>query len=492
MIDPTSKTRPILTAAYAALALHLQEAATGLSHNDIRRRLDDALQSGYKAISGENYYYCYLVDIFGDDQSGDVVYSFRSELMRAPFTCSDTGASIEIAKAVKVVPITTYELESAPLTEAGRRNSARDMKQLQAIHDGAVGLGAMCKTKEAAAPVDGLKLSEASPFPVDLALQEAFTAGHKIKLIAPGKGSTAFYTEEVLKRDGPIVFKAGTPMRIDHPTAQQEAERPEGSVKDWGAVLSQDAVWMQEGPAGAGLYSEVKPFSDHALTIAEKGPYAGVSIAAWGDPVRENDKIVTREGVPLLARLTSADGVDMVTRAGCGGMFLTEAARSANPNDGGDPMDAAQITKLQEAVQAQAASNAKLLERALRGDAREEAVRILKGSTLIEAAKERVIDTVLRETIPQTEGVLDVAKFTLAVNEAAKVEGAYVAGLTGNGGVRGLGAPAPVVPINENDAANAKANREQRLKESIQSFRNMGMPEEAAKRAASRGIEEVA
>ncbi len=38
----------------------------------------------------------------------------------------------------------------------------------------------------------------------------------------------------------------------------------------------------------------------------------------------------------------------------------------------------------------------------------------------------------------------------------------------------------------------AKAGRELRFKEAVQSYRNMGMPEEAAKRAASRGYEEVA
>src|SRR5262249_38180851 len=77
-----------------------------------------------------------------------------------------------------------------------------------------------------------LALVESCAFAQDMALREATTAGKRIKLIAPGKGSTAFYTAEALKKAASDrIFKAGTPMRIDHPTAQQESERPEGSVK---------------------------------------------------------------------------------------------------------------------------------------------------------------------------------------------------------------------------------------------------------------------
>ena len=114
-------------------------------------------------------------------------------------------------------------------------------------------------TKEsAAAPATGvLKLSESVGFDVDIELREAFAPSREIKLIAPGKGASAFYPAEVLKRDGPKVFRAGTPMRIDHPTRAEEAARPEGSVKDWGAVLESDAVWRDDHKQGAGLYGRI-------------------------------------------------------------------------------------------------------------------------------------------------------------------------------------------------------------------------------------------
>jgi hypothetical protein len=346
------------------------------------------------------------------------------------------------------------------------------------------------ESKESGVPTGGaLKLIESTAFSQDIPLREAFKEGYRIKLIAPGKGSSAYYTEEMLRRDGPNVFKAGTPMRIDHPTEAEERERPEGSVKNWGAVLAKDAYWMDNGPAGKGLYSEVKPFSDHVQTIHEKGPHAGVSICAWGDPLTENGKVVMREGVPVLATLNRADGVDMVTRAGAGGMFLSESARSAeSQHEEVSDVDATELTALKESLAAREANEKKLLERAIRGDARELCVRALKGITLHEAGKELVTESIMSRPLPVTDGMLDETKLTEAINAEAKRVGAVIAAAAGSGMVRGMGAAAPA-PVDAKEAEQQKAASERRLQESIRAFRDMGMPEEAAKRAASRGME---
>ncbi len=489
MAFPSNIKKPFLQHGFLALALHCQEAFTLLSNDDICTRLRKALRASYD----KSDYWCYLISYFGDDQFGNVVYECDGAIKQAPYTCSQNGASIDIEKAINVYPVTTYvQATEAALREAGARNSASDLKQLQTIHDHSVALGASCKAAESApASTAPLKLTEAAAFPVDIQLREAMGTGKKIKLIAPGKGSTAFYTAEMLKRDGPGVFKAGTPMRFDHPTPAEEAARPEGSVKDWKAVLATDAVYLDEAiaPAGEGLYSELKPFSDGVQTIEEKGPYAGVSISAWGEPLRENGKIVMREGVPVLAKLTSADGVDMVTRAGAGGMFLQEAARTANPNPGGDSeMDAAELKKLQENQTSLMVTNQRLLERALRGDAREEAVRILKGSSLVDAAKERVIEAALAQVIPATDGVLDTVKFKESVDLLAKREGEYVASLTGSGGVRGLGAPAPaaVVPIDAKEAERKAADQKKLRETAIRNFEEWGQTRAVAEASADR------
>jgi hypothetical protein len=337
-----------------------------------------------------------------------------------------------------------------------------------------------------------------------MSLREAFADALPIKLIAPGAGSSAFYTEEMLKRDGPVVFKAGTPMRIDHPTKAEEAARPEGSVKDWAAVLGKDAYWLDSGPRGPGLYSEVKPFSDHAVTLKEKGPYAAVSIAAYGEPLLgPNGKPVMREGKTVLARLTSADGVDMVTRAGAGGMFLSEAARSANPNNNSEEneMDAAEFKKLQESLTLREANEKRLLERAIRGDARELAAATLKPISLHESGKALVLEHVLGTVeaprpLPLTEaGELDSKKFLEALDAEAKRVGAVIAQATGSGNVRGMGtAPAAAVDVKVQEAADAaRADKAKRLRESsVKAYMDIGLPRAAAEAAADRGAAQIA
>jgi len=75
------------------------------------------------------------------------------------------------------------------------------------------------KSKESGAAKTGaVRLVESAATLETIRLQEA-RADYEIKLIAPGKGSSAFYPAEVLKRDGPQVFKAGTHVYLNHPTA---------------------------------------------------------------------------------------------------------------------------------------------------------------------------------------------------------------------------------------------------------------------------------
>jgi hypothetical protein len=323
-----------------------------------------------------------------------------------------------------------------------------------------------------------IKLNESCAFPADITIREAFGPAKAIKLIAPGKGSSAFYPAEVLKRDGPKVFKAGTPMRIDHPTRADEAARPEGSVKDWGAVLAEDAHWSDTHKDGPGLYAKIKPFSDHAQTIEEKGPYAGVSIRANGTAVMENGKPVMRDGVPVLAEFTSAEGVDMVTRAGAGGMFLSESARAANPQE--VEMTESQIAQLVATEVAKATSA--LHKRALNGDAIVAANRVLNPLAFSEAAKQMIVENVLRGELPMKEGALDETKFNELVTIEAKRVGAVLSQVIPFQ-VRGMGVAEPV-------ALDPKIVEAQRLAdaqedaEAIAIFESLGMTKSAAANAA--------
>lgn len=474
---------------YLALAAKLQEAAQKMSTDDVRTRISDALRAATKGTDS----WSYVVAIFGDDKSGDVVYSCNSDLKKAPYAISGGSATIDTAKAIDVAPLTTYEPETVMASEAGARNSKRDMMQLQSIHDHAAALGANCSMKESATVSAGgaLKITESTPWGETLELLESSAVEKEVKIIAPGKGSSAFYTAEVLKRDGPKVFTRGTQMFVNHATRAEEAARPEGDWHKLVGALTSDAVFYESHAKGPGLYAKAKFASDLAPAILEKAPFSGVSIRANGTQATEAGRPATREGVPVLGSFTSCESIDIVTRAGAGGMILTEAAKAANLTEGGlSEMDAAEIKKLQESVAATNAINAQLMKRALRGDALELAGAVLSTTSLTEAQRKYVAEQVVgsvdspRDLPMKESGVLDAVKLTESVNATAK---AYSATLPATGRVIGMGAG----PVAVAESAEQKAAREARTIESeslfVESLMTLGLSESAAK-AQAKGV----
>jgi hypothetical protein len=281
-----------------------------------------------------------------------------------------------------------------------------------------------------------------------------------------------------LRRDGPNVFKTGTHVYLNHATAVEEAQRPEGDVRNLAGVLTTTAEYHESHAKGPGLYARMKVFADHAQLVEEKAQHVGMSIRASG--VAESNK--TKMGVPVLKELTSAESVDVVTRAGAGGMILTESAKAENQQEATD-MDAAELTKLQETVKAQEAVNKQLLERAIRSDAREEAGRLLEAVTLPAQAKARVIARVLEAAPPIKDGALDTAKLKEAVDAAAKAEGEYLASIMPSGNVIGMGQrPQQAIDPKESERRAQLAKDEEA--NSISVFESLGLPKNAAEFAA--------
>ena len=324
-------------------------------------------------------------------------------------------------------------------------------------------------------PADGaLPLMESASLLDAIVLTEAAAIKPvPIKIIAPGAGSSAFYPKEVLQRDGPKVFKSGTHVYVNHPTAAEESARPEGDAKNLAGVLTRDAEWreshMHSGKdLGPGLYSEVKPFSDHATLFNEKGHFLGMSIRASGRAESGQKK----NGLPVLSHLDSAESVDVVTRAGAGGMILTESARTAAANEGED-MDLKEVQRLIDQ------SNAPLRERALRGDAQVAGYRALADVSLSESAKQMVIENVMRLPLPVEGGELDQKKFGEAIEAEAKRVGAVF----GSGPVVfGMGGGTSKKELKE--AKRAKKELKEQKRESREVFADLGLSEVASKFAA--------
>ena len=535
-----------LNPAFTALARKLQEASIALSHNDISRALSDCLRDMGRDGTG-NYYY--MLDFYGDESSGDVVYVCSGDTMRAPYELGTANGKrtcmIDAEKAVDVVPRTVYDEEAdeadhMAAMQEGRiverfegaaqctdlrfserfiskgerdamssedfagKNKSFPLKVASDVMAAVRSIGragadnfspstikaniikiakrkGWTKYLPKAWQTDGAKES-ASEIDITgdvqplVALREGGAVGMdgtaKIKLIAPGWGSSGYYPAEVLERDGPKVFRKGTKMYWDHQTATQEAERPEGSLRDLASELIEDAKWESGGSDGPGLYAKTKVFEQFRQSVDDLAPHIGVSIRAMGEA--RPGEVAGRKGT-IIEKLTRAQSVDYVTQAGAGGKVLQlfEAARSAaiQPQGGGDSdMDAAELTKLQESVDATRAENRKLRERMALSDAAQSAAKYFKGVRVSEAIAERVTARVLAGRIPLTEsGDLNEAEFQKLIDAETKDEVKYIEKLTDGRVVTNMGTGAPAEPTAEQRQAEAAA-REKEMSESAKSL----------------------
>lgn len=132
---------------------------------------------------------------------------------------------------------------------------------------------------------------------------------YRIRIIAPGRGSTGMYTAPNLAESAPL-FTPGTHMFFDHQTMTEDWERPERSVRDLAGVFESGAEIMPDGS----LEADIKVYPSANQIIKERWPDIGVSINGWSA-----DEIGPDGVVPVLAGIQS---VDFVTRAGAKGAVL--------------------------------------------------------------------------------------------------------------------------------------------------------------------------
>lgn len=334
-------------------------------------------------------------------------------------------------------------------------------------------------------------IGEAADTAIDgdfIALQEAVRADGtvQLKIIQPGWGSSGYYSEQMLKRDGPKVFKAGLKSYWNHPTVSEAQERPERDLRDLAAELVSDARWMKNGPAGAGLYADAKVFESYAPVVEELAPHIGVSIRANGR-VKEGEA-EGRKG-RIIEKLVSAMSVDFVTEPGAGGRVvqLFEAAGRSAPEE--DEMDEAKVQELikeamaplqtqlgetRTALEAATTENTRLREGLVLRDAREFATSQLAASQLPDMTKARLVER-LAANPPVKDGALDRDAFKAVIETAVKEEADYLSRVTGSP-VRGMGV-SESKDDDEWDAEKAEAAR-------VERYKRLGLSESAAKVAA--------
>ena len=152
----------------------------------------------------------------------------------------------------------------------------------------------------------------------NLALSSTGVSGKrwKVKVIESGWGSSGYYGASMLAEYGPRVFKAGTKVFMNHPSATETSDRPERDVHQLAGKLVSDAVFQENG-----LYADIQFYSHYAPIISEMAEDVGLSIHALGNAVEGEAE--GRQG-PIIESLVEdpLTSVDVVTVAGAGGKFV--------------------------------------------------------------------------------------------------------------------------------------------------------------------------
>ena len=310
-----------------------------------------------------------------------------------------------------------------------------------------------------------------------------------IKIIAPGWGSSGYYSEAMLERDASKVYVPATHMHIDHPTPTQEKGLPERSLTTLAGVITGAGQYLKNGLQGPGVYAEAKIFSQYRNFLNEMAPYIGVSHRAIGKAVPGTAEGKSGKIIEALQKVMS---VDFVTLPGAGGglVQMYESYRDKGESTGGAPMNEHKNTKQKEESDM---GDIKDMKIEILMESRPDLVAAMKESILTEikssedtkgkeaeygrlvkdngemkkeiswlqeakaiqeaaayAGKELaktalpdVTKVRLAESLPKSitmkDGKLDEAAFAEAVKAAIKSESEYVAKVTEAGKVRGFG-----------------------------------------------------
>ena len=195
-------------------------------------------------------------------------------------------------------------------------------------------------------------------------LQASEDGTFPIALITPGQGSSAYYTEEVIRTYAPAALPKGTHVYLDH-LKEGESRSPEKLL----GYLTEDTTVDEEGRA----VNRFKPLKKHREWIEDIAPLVGFSISVRGTGSEgEIDGKKTLIAESLEPHVTNT--VDIVSYAGRGGKFLESYLEVANQHDrtpsdeeagsmeGNESMTDEQMEKLAQSISAALAPKLEAIE----------------------------------------------------------------------------------------------------------------------------------
>ena len=309
----------------------------------------------------------------------------------------------------------------------------------------------------------------------------------ELHIIQPGRGSSGYYTEDLLKRACTAgVYPKGMHQHIDHPTRQQEEDQPARSVNTLAAVLAEAGHYeiegwdkSQENPTGAGVYALADIRPDRREDIAWLSGKIGVSHYVEGTA----EEAVCPDGKKgrLIKELFPSpfNSVDFVTIPGAGGhsRSIAEVLKESQENNTRKKMADNQesltlsevrtkhpeiITELKEQLMkelkieslneeqktklAEAEKTVKALEEQLkeaRGKIAEGAARTFVTAEIAKAKLPEKVGKALTESLISQvplakDGTVDTVAFGATVTEAIKAKKAEIEDILKESGRRGV------------------------------------------------------
>src|SRR6185312_8498863 len=142
----------------------------------------------------------------------------------------------------------------------------------------------------------------------------------KLTLITPGKGTSGYYSAEVLEQAAKDrAFPRGTQVHVNHDSAVDRMDRPEGNLRNLAGVLLEDAY---TDPSGA-LVAETRVGSAWRDFVEDFHEFIGASVSSSAEVSESKDGPVVERLIP-----SPFNRCDLVTVAGRGGK-ITEVLEAA-------------------------------------------------------------------------------------------------------------------------------------------------------------------
>lgn len=380
------------------------------TYNKLRDNLRQALKNYYAADE-----YGPWIEDFTDNT---IIYNREEENKLYQVSYSITEGEVELGDSIEVRQVISYEPIAPIQQSAGVQESAITITEERPIK-----------------LIEKVKADQSIP----------------VKIIQPGWGSSGYYPQEVLERDAGV-YTEGLKMYWNHPTFEEEQERPERDLRDLAGVLVSQGRWEENGKEGPGIYADAEIFSGFQGPVEEMAKYIGLSHRANGKAMQGEAE--GRQG-QIINSIEEAISVDFVTMPGAGGQIvdLFESYRN-NINQKNVDMteleklksDLAEVkTSLQERetrIKELEAENQKLNEGQALKEAREMVSGELVDEQLPAVTKKRLIEK-LSNGYQLKEGKLDRDAIKAAMQESIKDEKAYIAEISGGGSIVNMGESAP-------------------------------------------------